>query len=176
MNVIGLDLSLTATGLSDGTRTWTIRSKGHKIDTLADRANRLRLLAAGIADECSGAELVVIEGPAFASSSGHAHDRSGLWWLVIDTLWAEGIAMTKFVEVPPSVLKKYATGRGNADKGAMIEAACKRFPNVETGGHDGRVDALWLAAMGRDYLSGAGVVPAAQRAMLDRCAWPRVAA
>lgn len=28
-----------------------------------------------------------------------------------------------FVEIPPSRLKRYATGRGNADKGAMIAAA-----------------------------------------------------
>lgn len=34
-----------------------------------------------------------------------------------------------FVEVPPSTLKKHATGAGNAEKAAMISRMTKRFPD-----------------------------------------------
>lgn len=169
--VIGLDLSLTATGLSDGDRTWLLRSRGYQTDTLDDRARRLRLLATGILESCVGATLVVIEGPAFASVSGHAHDRSGLWWLVVDLL---GEADVPVVEVPPAALKKYATGKGNATKGGVIDATARRFPKIDTGADDNRADALWLHAMGLDYLTGRCVVPAAQREGLARVAWPTV--
>jgi crossover junction endodeoxyribonuclease RuvC len=169
--VVGVDLSLTATGLSDGQRTWLIRSKGYKGDRLNDRAQRLRLLANGVLDSCAGACLVVIEGPAFASMSGHMHDRSGLWWLVVDLLRAE---QTPVVEVPPAALKKYATGKGNANKGAVIDATARRFPDIDTGADDNRCDALWLAHMGIDQLTGRSVVPQAQRDGLAKVAWPEV--
>lgn len=170
--VIGVDLSLTATGMSDGSRTWLIRSKGYKSDRLDDRAQRLRLLASGVLDSCSGASLVVLEGPAFASMSGHMHDRSGLWWLVVDLLRADQVPVA---EVPPAALKKYATGKGNGNKGAVIDATARRFPSIDTGADDNRCDALWLAAMGVDWLTGSSVVPAAQRAGLEKLAWPALA-
>ena len=119
--------------------------------------------------------LVVIEGPAYSSRVGHAHDRSGLWWLLVEHLTRQGFAV---VEVTPGGLKKYATGKGTADKGAMIDAAVRCFPGVETKGQADRVDALWLAAMGLDWLGYSMLShrTVAQRAALDAVAWPAVAA
>jgi crossover junction endodeoxyribonuclease RuvC len=176
-HVIGIDLSLTATGMSDGAVTWTVKSTGTSGATLHDRTHRLSLLWAQITGHIatpSRVDLVVIEQPAFSRQNGHMHDRSGLWWLVVDWLTSRGIPV---VEVAPTALKKYATGKGTANKGAVVDATARRFPDIDTGsGDDNRCDALWLAAMGIDYLTGVSVVPAAQRAVLDNVAWPQAVA
>jgi Holliday junction resolvasome RuvABC endonuclease subunit len=169
--LIGLDLSLAGTGMSDGEKTWLIRSAGKKNDDLATRTARLRKIRAEVITRCEGAGLVVIEGPTYMTSTGHMHDRSGLWWLVVMALQHRGIGV---VEVSPPTLKKYATGRGNAKKGELIEAATRRFPHVETGGDDNRADALWLHAMGLDHLTGLHVVPEANRVTLAAVRWPAV--
>lgn len=170
--VIGLDLSLTASGLSDGSSTWLVRSTGHKGDDLRSRCRRLRVLRDDICDRVEPeVALVLIEGPSFGQArQGGQHDRAGLWWLVVEKLRWNG---HEVVEVPPACLKRYATGKGNANKGAMIDATARRFPDVDTAADDNRCDALWLAAMGLDHLGLPPVVmPAVQRESLERVAWP----
>lgn len=172
--VLGIDPSLTATGISDGCATWLVKSKGTGDATLSDRSWRLAELRAAITNHIETrphVDLVVIEQPAFSRQNGHMHDRSGLWWLVVDWTVFHGIPV---VEVSPTALKKYATGSGAAKKSAVIDATARRFPEVDTGGgDDNRCDALWLSAMGIDHLCGDSVVPAAQRAVLDKVAWPK---
>lgn len=168
-SVIGLDLSLTGTGMSDGETTWLIRSTGKKADDLPTRTGRLRKIRAEVITRCEGAEMVVVEGPTYMTSTGHMHDRSGLWWLVVMALQHRGISVA---EVSPPTLKKYATGRGNAKKGEIVEAATRRLPHVQTGGDDNRADALWLHAMGLDHLTGLNVVPEAHRVALTAVRWP----
>ena len=168
--VVGVDLSLTATGIAKndsvyGVETATLSSKLRGI-------SRLRGLACGVSRQCDRGSLVVIEGPAYGSMGPGFHERAGLHWLVVDQLWVRGILP---IIVPPTVVKKYATGKGNANKGAMIDAATRRYPHVQTGGDDNQVDALWLAAMGLDYLTGQHVVPEAHRAALGSVDWLGVA-
>jgi Holliday junction resolvasome RuvABC endonuclease subunit len=169
--VIGLDLSLTSTGMSDGATTWLITSKGHKGDDLAHRGSRLRQLRTQVLDQAAQADLVVIEGPSLGQArQGGQHDRAGLWWQVIDALQSLGVAVA---EVPPATLKRYATGKGNANKGQMIEATTRRAPDVDTAGDDNRCDAFWLAALGHDHLGQPVIdIPAAHRAALDAVRWP----
>jgi len=170
VKILGLDLSLTGTGMSDGQTTWLIASKGSKGDSLATRNRRLGGIRGEVLSHCYDADLVVVEAPAFASRMGSAHDRSGLWWLIVADLHDRG---TVVAEVPPTVLKRYATGRGNADKGAMTDAAARRLPHVDTRGNDNRVDALWLSALGHAHF-GLDLVdlPAAHRTALGSVAWP----
>lgn len=173
--VLGIDLSLTATGMSDGASTWDVRSKGSEGASLLERAERLEQLRDHITGHITGVGLVVIEGPSYGQArQGGQHDRAGLWWLVVGwTIW-HGVPV---VEVAPAALKKYATGSGAAKKSAVVDATARRFPAVDTGGgDDNRCDALWLAAMGIDRLGGGSVVPAAQRAVLDKVAWPEAVA
>jgi Holliday junction resolvasome RuvABC endonuclease subunit len=169
--LIGLDLSLTGTGMSDGDRTWLIRSAGKKDDDLAKRIVRLRKIRAEVVMHCEGVQLVVVEGPSYGTNSGHMHDRSGLWWLVVQALAHRGIAVA---EVAPATLKAYATGKGNGPKGAMIEAAARRLPHIETGGDDNRADAVWLHMMGVDHLTGRSVVPESHRVRMAAVRWPVV--
>ena len=165
--VVGLDLSLTATGIAHLTPTGavvdTIRGKGTGI-------TRLRALAREIRDLCTGATLVVIEGPAYHQASGAGyHERAGLHWMVLDRLhWAE----VPSVVVSTSVMKKYATGKGSGKKGPTIDAAIRRYPEVDTAGDDNACDALWLAALGLDHLTGIHRVPESHRVVLSSVDWP----
>lgn len=175
--VIGLDLSLTATGIADFNGrevvTRTIRSAPNG-KTLIDQNSRLR----GILNEIEEVvtlqgpppRLIVAEGPSYGSKGAGTWDRAGLWWLVVDHIigrrWPLAI-------VPPAVLKKYATGRGNADKTAMAVALQKRWGNELR--DDNKVDAFWLAAAGRDHLGCPYLpMPKAQRDALAKVDWPEV--
>lgn len=162
--IVGLDLSLTSTGAArvDYTRgilgpervtvTLTrVESKpprppmGEQHPTLAQRSTRLRKLAGRITAQAFGADLVVVEGPAYGSGTGSVHDRAGLWWLVVGRLTGAGLNV---VEVPPSSLKRYATGKGNAGKDQVLAATIDRYRHhVQVTGND-VADALILAAMG----------------------------
>lgn len=154
--VVGLDLSLTSTGVACVTRgdglghdvqVRRVLSKPTAHPSLADRSRRLRRLAGETTALCAGAALIVVEGPAYASTSGAAHDRAGYWWLVVGRLTGAGLNV---VEVPPASVKTYATGKGNAGKDDVLTAAVRRYPHVEFAGND-EADALVLAAMGARF-------------------------
>lgn len=161
-NVVGLDLSITATGIAwhDGS-TYTVKAK---------QAGDSRLLAIcheiGIAVEGRSIDLVVIEDlPTHAMSAGitgmvHGATRSYLLRL-----------RAPYVLVTPATLKKYATGRGNADKTAMTMALFKRA-GLELA-DDNQVDAAWLRFAGLQLLGEPAVdLPAAQVAALEVIQWP----
>lgn len=178
MKIIGLDLSLTATGVAiidNGAVTvTTVGSKGAADASLVERLRRLDQLEARIVDAIEASEgplpdLIVIEQPAFSRTTGHHHDRSGLWWRIV------GVAQDFYsdvVEVTPGGLKKYVTGKGNASKDEVLLAVARRFPSVEVANNN-EADALVLAAMGADHLGSSLVaMPATHRAALDAVRWP----
>lgn len=158
VRVVGLDLSITATGIAwaDGS-TFTVKSK---------QVGDSRLLAIcheiGIAIDGRSIDLVVIEDlPTHAMSAGitgmvHGAARTYLLRL-----------RAPYVTMPPATLKKFATGRGNADKTAMAIALLKRA-GIELA-DDNQVDAWWLRAAGMQMLGEPVVdLPAAQVAALDK--------
>lgn len=148
---VGLDLSLTGTGLSvvrlDGSEEWfssaCVRSTGSRGDTLTDRHQRLTGLVSkilGWVEEFSPNVSVLVEAPAFAKSNSGTWDRAGLWWRVVAALHAGGVELA---EMSPTKLKKFATGRGNATKPDMRMALFQRVgADVRD---DNEVDAIWLA-------------------------------
>lgn len=145
--IVGIDPSLTSTGVAvidptTGIQLHRIRSKGSKAATLAERSQRLTGLADAVLRHCDGADLVVIESPAYSNSLGSMHDRSGLWWLIVSDLLTR-----KVLEVPPTTRAKYATGHGNAGKDEVLAATIRRHPHLEITGND-IADALTLAAIG----------------------------
>lgn len=169
--VVGLDLSLTHTGIASS-RGWTDviiypgKLRGH---------DRLAWLCASIADHVvNDVALVVVEGPSYgnqgaARQSGH-HERAGLWWMVTHSLWKRGI---DFAVASPASRAKYATGKGNAGKADVIRETTRRF-SWFAGGED-EADALVLAAMGADRLGHPLVaMPATHRKALDAVQWPDV--
>jgi hypothetical protein len=174
MRVVGIDMSLTGTGISDGHSSWVIGSPPAGQE-LSARRDRIRIAAERILTcaDPARADLVVVELPVFGGASGRGGfvlERCGLYWRVVESVI--GVYGVPVVEVVTSTLKRYACSKGNAGKGLMIDAAARRLPDVETGADDNRVDALWLAAMGYDHL-GAPLcaMPAAQRAALDVVRW-----
>lgn len=161
----GLDLSLTCTGIAapDG-KTIAVRTRAKDGDR--------RLLA--IDDEiawliATRPNIVAIEDlPTHAYSSGITGMVHGV---ARRALLRAGIP---YVLIVPSVLKKYATGNGNASKTDMAIAALERagikFPK-DPGGD--QCDAWWARAMVLDqYGSPVCKLPAAQRAMLKKVEWP----
>lgn len=177
MRIIGIDMSLTGTGISDGSASWVISSAPAGQD-LAARHARLETMLAKITQRAvagftRGADLVVVEAPVFGGASGRGAfvlERSALWWLVVAWFLERNVPIA---EVTASSVKFYATGKGNASKALMIDQAARRLPDVETGADDNRVDALWLSAMGHDHAGQPLVtLPAAQRKALDKVRWP----
>lgn len=162
MKVVGLDLSITATGTcwtdQDGTAYWELVKTRKKGDyRLAEIRSRLLPIV-------SGAKLVLVEGYLNKSMSAgitgmvHGAVRS----LLLDQCVPYGT-------LPPSSLKKYATGSGGAgsDKRAMALAAYKRAEVEFT--DDNTCDAWWLWVAANDYLGQAPfILPALNRESLSK--------
>lgn len=171
--VVGLDLSLTSTGvvIVDGgvAVTRLVRSSGAKSATLTQRAVRIDRLASSIVAGVPFGALVVVEQPAYGQTTGSHHDRSGLWWLVTRALILGGWTV---VEVTPGGLKKYATGKGNASKDTVLAAVVKRYLDIDVTDNN-IADALVLAAMGARHL-GTPIeqsLPLANLSALDAVRW-----
>jgi Holliday junction resolvasome RuvABC endonuclease subunit len=171
--VVGADLSLSSTGIAgvDG-QTRTIHTNPTK--NLTEQHTRLTHIVTEISlavptwPLSEQVDLVVIEGPSFSSSGAGTWDRAGLWWLVVSALLADGVPVAV---VPPSVLKKYATGKGTATKPDMRMALFQRAGIDER--DDNRVDAWWLRTLGLDHLGHPVVeMPQLNRAVLTKVDWP----
>ena len=153
--VTGLDLSLTSSGVAhvvagQPPNTLSHGTSGHNDATLEDRYARLHILFTQLEAEVLAfhPDLVVVESPSYSSATGHSHDRSGLWWLVVAHLLALAIPV---LEVRPNLRAKYATGKGGAGKQEVVIAVTRRYPTVEFATND-EADALVLAAMGSRLL------------------------
>lgn len=174
LSVVGVDLSLTGTGVATAAGVRTIGSTGRAGASLRARHARLTNLATevrrAVNDATDRMALVVIEAPAFSRTTGHQHDRSGAWWLLVDLLLSDGHLV---VEVAPTCRAKYATGKGNAGKAAVVSAVSHRYGQVFV--DDNTADAFVLRAMGcHRYGSPLVPVPKAHAAALDAVAWPDV--
>lgn len=181
MNVAGLDLSLTATGVATAAGTTTIKPKTKGVARLVEvRRQVLELVSADLVHDwscgdCAASLLVVLEGYSMGAQRGSAgvgQMLGELGGVVRVALHDAGIA---YVEIPPATLKKYATGKGNANKVEMGVAASKRG-DVEFR-DDNACDAWWLRAAGLDHIGSALFeLPVAQRAALAVVEWPELVA
>ena len=170
--VVGVDSSLTATGLcelSDDLEV-VLSTVGTKAGPGArHKLGRMRYLADDIAQRCVLSNVVMFEGPSFASKGSATRDLAGLWWLVLDRL--DELKVTVGV-VPPSVLKKWTTGKGTASKFQVGQHIAKRWPHEPPLNSDNEGDALALASMGLQRL---GLLPwtptKVQTAQLGEVEW-----
>jgi|SRR6187455_2323149 len=144
VNVSGLDLSMTGTGIA-------FTSAGDFVLTTLIKTNpkhgdaRLVQIRQQIMELVSGSAYALIEAPTPRSFS------SAITGMV------QGVAREALIElgvpygtVLPATLKKYATGKGTGDKTAMALEAYKRA-GVEFE-DDNQCDAWWLWHMGRDHM------------------------
>lgn len=164
--VIGLDLSLTCTGVAGEGWTDYIRPKtlkGHP---------RLNFLVDEVASFIKAADLVVIEGPSFGGGVKHRHeDLAGLRVMVRHACWRRGIP---YALVPPSCRALYAAGKGSAPKGLVRDEIARRY-DIELDGvarYD-MADAYALLAMGLHHLGHPlAEVPDTNARGLAGCQWP----
>ena len=78
----------------------------------------------------------------------------------------------RVVEIPPTSRAKYATGKGNAGKAAVLAEAIRRLGYQ--GHSNDEADALWLYAMAADHYGFPLVaMPEVNRSALDKIVWPR---
>lgn len=171
--VIGLDLSLTGSGIASslgwcdvvGQKDVTTKPLDARLAIIDDLAERILTLTAR-------PDLVVIEQPAFSRAGAGSIERHALWWLVVRALRRREVPVA---EVTARGRMRYATGKGAATKSAVVDASARRWPAFETGGNDNLADAVVLCAMGCDRLGvPLAVMPQTHRAALDAVAWPEV--
>jgi crossover junction endodeoxyribonuclease RuvC len=160
VRVVGLDLSLTGSGVASlydtPSRAATcarIEEHGSKATTadLEARGARLRAVATPVIGACSGADLVVVEDLYMGSGTGGQLDRAGLFWIVVNSLTARS---TPVALVTNNHLKMYALGKGGGkgtDKDYVLAAVVRRYPAVDVTSNN-TADALVLAAMGARHL------------------------
>ncbi len=169
MNILGLDLSMTASGIcfSDG-ETLTVKTDAKQGDA------RLAVIRAAVltAIESQSPDMAVLE-----------EAPPGLKGPAIKAVhMVQGAVRAALIEyripyavVNPSTLKVYATGKKGATKTDMAMTAFKRA-GWEFG-DDNQCDAWWLQVMAMDhYGQPLFDLPIAQRAHLAAVAWPVIQA
>ena len=158
MKTLGLDLSLTATGiclLEDGNVVLldTIKSKPSG-KTPTEELTRLQKIVSDIEDvvvDHEDIDVVCIEGLAFMARNTTALVQlSGLNYLVRNMLHEY---RKRFVIVQPTSLKKFATGSGASPKDVVILSTYKRFEQTIL--DNNQCDSFVLAKIG-EGIAGKG--------------------
>jgi Holliday junction resolvasome RuvABC endonuclease subunit len=160
MNTLALDVSLTSTGiayynpnysLSSDEEKWyvsRITPKGMKgIERIAHVASIVRSVIHERIEDC---RLLVIEGPAFGMQQNNtrAHSLGELHGAIKFFAYEANLDI---LTAPPSCLKKFVTGRGNATKEEVI-AGVKEMWDMDLP-HDDEADAFGLLQLGMAFQS-----------------------
>lgn len=143
--LIGIDLSLTSTGISVNNTTSLILTSTKGAERLFVISRKLKEII-----ETEKVDVAIIEGYSFASRNSQAHSIGELGGVVRMMLWEKSIP---YVEVPPTSRAKFATGKGNASKGEVISSISAKTGIVfrNSGGND-ECDAWVLEEMGKAKL------------------------
>lgn len=154
--IVGVDLSLTATGIAvvSGEEVIKTKAKGMERLQVISEAVVQHAIAMDFTDDPAGVPVdvhVFLEGYAFARPN-QAHQLGELGGVVRYRLWDAGVPYT---DVAPAALKKFATSKGNAKKPDMLDAS--RRAGYEGSNDDNCVDAWWLRQFGL-YVFGAPAV------------------
>ena len=163
--VVGIDPSLTATGVADSDGVLSTVKTNAKLKDRRLRAIYAEILDVGdwathnLPDTDNPPVLAVIEDlPKHAMAAGITGMVQGIVRLA---LMEHGIP---YVTIPPATLKKFASGKGNADKAAM-RAKWLEFTG-EDNADDNQVDAAFLREIGLVLTGQTSVVPTDQHAAI----------
>jgi len=160
MLIIGIDPSLTSTGivvLRDGKVELAVTTKNKPALGTIDRVRliyeRIVCVAESLTDgeKWQAPDLIVIEGFSYGSKGRSVFDIAYLGWRIREELerlrTEDGIP---WLEVAPTQLKKFATGKGTANKEIILQQVYKRW-KYETDNNN-IADAFVLAKIGEAYL------------------------
>lgn len=160
--VVGVDLSLTSTGVgicvktlrgytmasSSVTSTLTKTGRHHETgaarESLLDRVNRQRQITDEVCHYTTCADLVIIEGMIGGVQMGKFTDRAGLLMRVIDRTVRAGVPVGILA---PTSIKKAITDNGKADKAAVAGAIVNMYPDTIIRNAD-EADAMGAAHLG----------------------------
>lgn len=151
---VGIDPSLTGTAIAivdEAGQITTARfatagtAKPAHADTLA-RLDRIERWIVRQLEVLGRVDLRIgMEGPSLSPHrTGFDHERAGLWWRLYTR--ASLYADDQVVVIAPTQRAKYATGKGNAGKDAVLLGFVRRFPDF-TGTTNDEVDAAVIATM-----------------------------
>lgn len=175
MIIIGIDPSLTSTGICamrDGIilSSEAVTSKFTGVKRLSDFKEQLIPKVCYVADieDIEEKIMVFIEGYSFGSKNNR-EVLGELGGVIRLMLFEQEIP---FIDVAPTALKKYATGKGNADKisvaVSVMEEWGKKFPTSD------QTDAFVLAMLGRDLIETTKVYPASRQEVIEGIRNPKV--
>lgn len=156
--ITGLDLALNDTGCATAEGVKTISApKGMA------GMERLHWLRTNIIEQCAFGpqSLVVMEDLAFSRNKAGAKENAGLAYLIRYELWTHSVP---FLLVAPNTLKKFVTGKGNAEKSLMLLEVFKRFG--VSAANDNEADAVGLYYIGLAYAGQWEPTTDAQREVL----------
>jgi len=163
MLIIGIDPSLTATGivvLRDGEVELAEKTKDRPELGTIKRVTDIRFRIGSIIDNLETKEewdnkwqapdLIVIEGFSYGSKGRSVFDIAYLGWRIREQLeQLKEQDNVPWIEVPPTQLKKFATGKGNTNKEIILQQVYKRW-EYETDNNN-IADAFVLAKIGEAY-------------------------
>lgn len=183
MRILGLDPSITSTGLAilDGATPvyryhWGI--DGHLTDGTLRRNRNLRMVVRHIGDVLAGLEFDVaaIEGRAHGARYGNPGEREALRQSLISLLdgGRRDIRKVPMAFVNPKTRARWATGDGNADKKAILAEVRSWWPGMHITSDD-EADAFVLGMMFAMKLGEPMPFEVTQRHRggLEKVEWPR---
>ena len=152
MKILAIDPSKKNTGWAvvDGTRWTRMASGGQSFQHIQDYAELGQAFEAWLIGICRRYQIdvIAIERPPMRGASTYL--LFGLVWTAHRVGHHLGI---RRMETGPSEIKKWSTGKGDADKPAMVAAAKRAFPGYDPGDHD-EADALLIAAWAATVIRG----------------------
>ena len=128
--IVGIDPSLTGTGIVALRRDTVELVKTVKTEPNFSLIHRVSVICRGIIDAIKETtpDLIVIEGFSYGSKGRAVFEIAYLGWRIREELERfkeqDGIP---WIEVPPAQLKKFATGKGTANKGVIMQQVYKRW-------------------------------------------------
>lgn len=168
--VVGLDPSLSSSGLALPNGR-VVLVKYPKLRGPA-RLVAIRIAIEAMLVGCQP-DIVVIEGYSYGLKGNAVTQLGELGGVLRVAMYELGML---YMEVPPTSLKKFATGKGNATKNDMVHAA--RTVLGYAGTNDDEADALWLRQVGLQVYGGGGSLPPIPPDRLEpihALAWPPLA-
>jgi crossover junction endodeoxyribonuclease RuvC len=116
MRYVGIDPS-TKTGLVILNRDGEIINQEEVKSKLKSDPDRFVDLTESILEELHPNDIIAIEGFSYGSKGRGVSTQYGIGWLIRAELFKRGY---DYIEVSPSAVKKFATGKGNEKKENMV--------------------------------------------------------